>query len=121
MTGEDRSVATLGETWRRMRPPRRLLHLDSAAAGRSSWAVLDAVTAHAQGHGKVAFQQVRSSARDAPGLRAWWRKPEAMFTQPSSRSRLIAVLRRVAMTWGPLPVRTWERSSSNVTSRTRAP
>ncbi|NIZ89440.1 aminotransferase class V-fold PLP-dependent enzyme [Kineosporiaceae bacterium B12] len=29
-----------------MRPEPRLLHLDSAAAGRSSWAVLDAVTTH---------------------------------------------------------------------------
>jgi len=31
----------------------------------------------------------------------------------------MAVLRRVAMTWGavPVPVRVWERSSSKVTSR----
>ena len=38
--------APLADTWRRTRPPRQLLHLDSAAAGRSSWAVLDAVGAH---------------------------------------------------------------------------
>ncbi|MEZ0491046.1 aminotransferase class V-fold PLP-dependent enzyme [Kineococcus sp. TBRC 1896] len=36
----------LAPTWRRTRPPRALRHLDSAAAGRSSWAVLDAVAAH---------------------------------------------------------------------------
>jgi len=29
----------------------------------------------------------------------------------------MARLRRVAMTWGPLPVRTWEASSPKVTSR----
>jgi len=37
-----------------------------------------------------------------------------------SRIRLIAVLRRVAITWGPPMVRVWLRSSSNVTSRTQA-
>src|SRR5680860_431444 len=42
-----------------------------------------------------------------------------MFSIPVSRSRLMAVLRRVAMICGLLPVRTWERSSSNVTSRTQ--
>jgi len=35
-----------------------------------------------------------------------------MLVQPAIRSRLMAVLRRVAMTWGALPVRIWERSSS---------
>ena len=35
-------------TWRRTRPPRTLVHLDSAAAGRSSWAVLDATAQHAR-------------------------------------------------------------------------
>jgi hypothetical protein len=30
----------------------------------------------------------------------------------------MARLRRVAMTWGPLPVRIWEESSPKVTSRT---
>ena len=35
-----------------------------------------------------------------------------MLVQPAGRSRLMAVLRRAAMTWGALPVRTWERSSS---------
>jgi len=35
-----------------------------------------------------------------------------MLVQPACRSRLMAVLRRVAMTCGALPVRTWERSSS---------
>jgi hypothetical protein len=31
----------------------------------------------------------------------------------------MAVLRNAAMTWGILPQRTWEWSSSNVTSRTQ--
>src|SRR5664280_1528417 len=33
-----------------------------------------------------------------------------MLVQPARRSRLIAMLRIVAMTWGAEPVRTWERS-----------
>ncbi|WP_432507749.1 aminotransferase class V-fold PLP-dependent enzyme [Kineococcus arenarius] len=40
--------APLAAAWRRTRPLRRLVHLDSAAAGRSSWAVLDATAAHAR-------------------------------------------------------------------------
>ena len=35
-----------------------------------------------------------------------------MLVQPFSRSRLIAVLRRVAIACGALPTRTWDRSSS---------
>jgi hypothetical protein len=42
-----------------------------------------------------------------------------MLVAPARRCRLIAVFRSVAMTCGPLPVRTWDRSSSKVTSRTR--
>jgi hercynylcysteine S-oxide lyase len=38
----------LSSTWRRTRPARALVHLDSAAAGRSSWAVLDATARHAR-------------------------------------------------------------------------
>jgi len=34
------------------------------------------------------------------------------YEQPARRSRLIAMLRIVALTWGAEPVRTWERSSS---------
>jgi len=41
-----------------------------------------------------------------------------MLSQPVRRSRLMAVLRRVAMTRGVCPVRTLERSSSKETSRT---
>jgi hypothetical protein len=57
-------------------------------------------------------------------MRIWSRRresfsvPRAMFVQPPSRSRLIAMLRMVAMTWGAAPVLIWERSSSKVTSRT---
>ena len=35
-----------------------------------------------------------------------------------SRMRLMARLRRAAMTFGPLPVRSWWRSSSKTTSQT---
>jgi hypothetical protein len=51
------------------------------------------------------------------GSRAWCRVAAARLVAPTRRSRLIPVLRRVAMTWGPAWVRTWERSSSKVTSR----
>ncbi len=46
------------------------------------------------------------------GLAASRRQARAMLACPARRCRLIAVLRNVAMTWGPLPARTWERSSS---------
>ena len=42
-----------------------------------------------------------------------------MLVQPVIRNRVMTVLRRVAMTRGALPVRTWERSSSKETSRTQ--
>ena len=38
---------------------------------------------------------------------------------PARRCRLMARLRRMAMTSGPLPVRAWWRSSPKVTSRTQ--
>jgi hypothetical protein len=34
-----------------------------------------------------------------------------MLVWPVSRKMAMARLRRLAMTWGALPVRTWERSS----------
>jgi hypothetical protein len=40
-----------------------------------------------------------------------------MLLVAARRRTLMARLRREAMTWGPLLVRTWERSSSKVTSR----
>ena len=42
-----------------------------------------------------------------------------MLVAPARRCRLIARLRREAMTCGACPVRTWERSSAKVTSRTQ--
>ena len=42
---------------------------------------------------------------------AWWRQAAAMFRWPVILKMLIERLRRVAMTWGPLPVRVWEASS----------
>jgi hypothetical protein len=41
-----------------------------------------------------------------------------MLVAPARRNKLMTVLRSVAITWGAFPVRTWERSSSKVTSRT---
>ena len=51
--------------------------------------------------------------------RAVLRQASAMLVAPRSRCRLTTVLRTVAVTCGPAPVRTVERSSSNVTSRTQ--
>ena len=45
------------------------------------------------------------------------RQALAILVAPLGRWRLTAVLRRVAMTAGPLPVRIWDRSSPKVTSR----
>jgi len=47
------------------------------------------------------------------------RSAGAMSGAPASRKSEMARLRTVAMTWGPAPRRIWERSSSNVTSRTQ--
>ena len=60
------------------------------------------------------------SPRVASGLVAFlalWRVAAAMPAAPASFMVAIARLRIVAMTWGPLPVRTWEWSSRWVTSR----
>ena len=54
------------------------------------------------------------SPRVASGLVAFlalWRVAAAMPAAPASFMVAIARLRIVAMTWGPLPVRTWEWSS----------
>lgn len=51
--------------------------------------------------------------------RAWWRSPAAMLVISDGRSAVIARLHNAAMTCGPCAVRTWERSSSKVTSRTQ--
>jgi hypothetical protein len=45
-------------------------------------------------------------------LRAWWRLAAAMLVAPASRRATMAALRSAAMTCAPVPVRTWERSSS---------
>ena len=65
-----------------------------------------------QGPGKVVFQRVRSSSTGLCGSRAWCGVAAAMFVAPARRRTLIAVERRIAMTRGPWPVRTAERSSS---------
>jgi hypothetical protein len=58
------------------------------------------------------------SANACTGWAANRRHAAAMFVWPAHLSRPIVVLRKAAMTWGMLPPRTCERSSSNVTSRT---
>lgn len=52
-------------------------------------------------------------------LRPAQRRPFAMFANPRRRSAPIARLRSVARIRGAVPVRSWERSSSKVTSRTQ--
>ena len=47
------------------------------------------------------------------------RSAGAISGAPARRSKEMARLRRVAITWGPAPRRIWERSSSKVTSRTQ--
>ena len=47
------------------------------------------------------------------------RHASAMLLAPPSRCKLTALLRTVARTCGPAPVRTVQRSSSKVTSRTQ--
>src|SRR5664279_193061 len=42
-----------------------------------------------------------------------------MLVAPARRCRLMARFRSVAITCGPLPVRIWDKSSPNVTSRTQ--
>ena len=56
--------------------------------------------------------RILRSLRGRIGSRAWWRSAAAMLVAPAWRRVLIARLRRVAMTWGALPVRTWEWSSA---------
>jgi hypothetical protein len=43
--------------------------------------------------------------------RAWLRQAAAMFGAPASLKMAMPRFRKVAMTWGPFPVRTWEASS----------
>jgi hypothetical protein len=50
-------------------------------------------------------------ARVRAASQAWWRQAAAMLLCPASFKIPMARLRRVAMTWGPLPVRVWEASS----------
>ena len=48
MTGADRRADAQWRWWRERRPPAQRIHLDSAAAGRSSLATLAATAAHAE-------------------------------------------------------------------------
>jgi len=59
------------------------------------------------------------AARARAGWAAQRRVAAAMFDSPRRRRRPMARLRKAAMHWGAVPARTWERSSSKVTSRTQ--
>ena len=59
---------------------------------------------------------MRSSAN--AGWAANRRHAAAMFVYPAHRNRPMTVLRKAAITCGIFPHRTWDRSSSQVTSRT---
>jgi hypothetical protein len=54
------------------------------------------------------------SERTRSGWRMIARVAWAMVVAPARRCRLIAMFRKVAMTWAHVPVRVWDRSSSNV-------
>ena len=56
-------------------------------------------------------------ARGRAGSRAWWRRAAARLTGPARPSAPIARLRKVAMTCGAVPVRSWQASSASVVSR----
>ncbi|WP_432560997.1 aminotransferase class V-fold PLP-dependent enzyme [Kineococcus sp. SYSU DK003] len=99
----------LRQTWRLTRPPRTLLHLDSAAAGRSSWAVLDAVGAHlrreAERGGYVAALEATDTLETARAqIRALlgWSSGEGVVAFVHSAED---ALRQVLLRWpGDLPV-----------------
>ena len=64
-------------------------------------------------------RQSPSTCKARYGLAAMLRNAEAMFPAFFTTRRVpMAKLRKLAITCGPFLVRTWERSSSNVTSRT---
>ncbi|WP_432543112.1 aminotransferase class V-fold PLP-dependent enzyme [Kineococcus sp. SYSU DK002] len=99
----------LTATWRRTRPPRAQVHLDSAAAGRSSWAVLDAVTAHLRAEAErggylaaAAAAPVLDTARDRVRALLGWSAGEGVVAFVHSAED---ALRQVLLHWpGGLPV-----------------
>jgi hypothetical protein len=61
----------------------------------------------------------RFSARRRRPPGAWWRQPAPMPVSPAERKMVMARLRTLAMTRGPLLERTWERSLFRSMLRTR--
>ena len=61
---DDLAPAHLAAAWRGTRPPRALVHLDSAAAGRSSRAVLAATAGHALREAEVGGYVAAAAAAD---------------------------------------------------------
>lgn len=103
----DSSTPDLADTWRRLRPPRAVLHLDSAAAGRSSWGVLDATAAHTRLEAEngayvaaVAATDVLDAARRRIRDLLGWDSGTVAFVHSAEDA-----LRQVALRWpGDLPV-----------------
>ncbi|GAB3466803.1 PLP-dependent aminotransferase family protein [Kineococcus endophyticus] len=99
----------LAASWRRTRPPRSVRHLDSAAAGRSSWAVLDAVTTHLRAEatrgGYVAAleaEPVLDRAREDVRALLGWQPGEGVVAFVHSAED---ALRQLLLRWpGDLPV-----------------
>jgi len=95
------------ELWSTTRPPRTLLHLDSAAAGRSSWAVLDAVALHLRAEAEqggyaaaMAASPVLDTARRQVLDLLGWADGTVSFTHSAEDS-----LQQVLLHWpGDLPV-----------------
>lgn len=84
--------------WRSARPPAELVHLDSAAAARSSHAVLDAVTAHLGRESRLGGYVAAEAAR--PAIQAgraalaglFGRQPEDLVFVESASAALTALL-----------------------------
>ena len=62
---------------------------------------------------------IPTNAKASETWAAWRRRAAATLVWPAQRTRVLVRLRKAAITWGALPVLTWERSSSKVTSRTQ--
>ena len=108
------------EAWTAGSPPRdRGTSRRCASAGRpQSWVRYG----KGAGHHRRAIQFSNAIPMRASACIGWAanrRQAAAMLVWPAHLKSPMAVLRSVAITCGILPPRTWERSSSKVTSRTQ--
>src|SRR5262249_8264113 len=81
------------------------------------WSLPQEVAAHNRAIQFSSCMPMSSSAN--AGWAANRRQAAAILVAPAHRVRPMTVLRKAAMTCGILPQRTWDRSSSKVTSRTQ--